>query len=159
MYMEDRKQLLIDRSKERKTLQEIGNEIGLSKERVRQLYVEYGIKRKKGCKPSNINKDISREDIYYLAGLFEGEGSFRLASGRYPNVRIGMTDGDIIDKVKSILGVDNNIMIEYKENFKTVYRLDMRGQSAIEFMKMIYPLMGIRRKSKIEQILEFADEK
>src|ERR1035441_6152503 len=61
---------------------------------------------------------MSKADLYWLAGLWEGEGTIRLQSRNfhnkngkrygpysYPRASIGMTDRDVIEHVGRILGV------------------------------------------------------
>lgn len=58
----DRKKLLIQRYyRENKTLQEIGDELGISRERVRQLMEKYGFPRdtKRSNKSKHQEKDLT----------------------------------------------------------------------------------------------------
>ncbi len=45
-----------------------------------------------------------REDLVWLAGLLEGEGTFDLHRGRYARIRLGMTDRDVVGRAATIMG-------------------------------------------------------
>ena len=42
-------------------------------------------------------------DIAWLAGLLEGEGCFRLDKGKYPIIRLGMGDEDVVVRAASLM--------------------------------------------------------
>jgi len=90
--------------------------------------------------------------IYYIAGLLEGEGSF----GFYgcPVIQINMTDGDVIEGARKILHPKANIRTQQKNDRKLMYILHISGPIAIQWMMTIYPLMKMRRKQKIREVIE-----
>lgn len=102
-----------------------------------------------------VMKELLKEDLYWIAGLLEGEGCFHWAKSDSPLISLAMTDLDIVTKVRDMMSPDSKIsQIERTENRKTLYRFKVYGGSSIEWMKLLYPLMGIRRRGKINEILD-----
>jgi hypothetical protein len=93
-----------------------------------------------------------------VAGILEGEGSFGLTNnGRSPAMWLGMSDSDVIERVRAIVDRSMSIKISHdkrKEGYKDSFRIFLNGDRAIGWMMTIYPLMSIRRKSKIRECLE-----
>lgn len=57
---------------------------------------------------STFNEMIPTKDIYWLAGLLEGEGCFHLDRIRgtpVPTIRVKMTDRDVVQKVAAVLRI------------------------------------------------------
>jgi hypothetical protein len=100
------------------------------------------------------------EDIAWLAGIFEGEGSF-MQLKKFPGVpvmSIGMNDEDVIAKVAKLCGVDYH-MTTYGPNKTKRYQFMIRGRArAGRLMGAMYPLMGERRQEQIKKALQFAPE-
>jgi hypothetical protein len=100
---------------------------------------------------------IEVKDIYYLAGLFEGEGSFMLRKQRefeYLSMSISMTDKDVIDKVSLILNFGRRREVNLPSN-KIAYGWASNDQSRCAGLMMtLLPLMGSRRKQKIIDCLD-----
>jgi len=99
---------------------------------------------------------VDIKDIYWLAGLIEGEGCFGIYVN-VPRLQIAMTDRDTIEKCCRILNANiyNNSSNPSKpDHYKDRYECVIRGQVAIEWMLTLYSLMSKRRQNKILQILE-----
>lgn len=97
---------------------------------------------------------------YWLAGFLEGEGSFMKGTPSSPNmssVAVTTTDEDVIQKVASLWGVKYHEIREKrrdeKPHWKTAYVIRLRGYKAVELMKSLRPLMGIRRQQQIDKAL------
>lgn len=97
------------------------------------------------------------EDICWLAGLFEGEACFGYYSGKL-TISIQMTDEDIIAKVSSLVDVPYSKVVRDNVKHKPCYCLTIRSAKAAYMMKLILPFMGIRRSSKINEVLVIYDE-
>ena len=99
---------------------------------------------------------FTKEELYYIAGLLEGEGSFCINKNKqgrkYLNIQIKMTDYDIIEWVANKW--ETNIYTETFENhYKNAYTTQLRRtKECKEFLKMIYNMMGTRRKERIDTI-------
>ena len=92
------------------------------------------------------------EDICWLAGLLEGEGSFVKgppSSPSSPQISIEMTDEDVIARAASLCGVRYHKSKRRKEAWKDSYHFRLRGAPAVTLMRRLEPLMGERRKKQI----------
>lgn len=95
------------------------------------------------------------KNIYFVAYLLEGEGCF-IVNGKIPSIRLKMNDIDIVEKYHLITKSTSKIFCEQRElPSKPAYLSCIYGDLAIQWMMTIYPLMGLRRKAKIREILHF----
>lgn len=95
------------------------------------------------------------KNVYYIAGLLEGEGCFGIYNN-CPSITICMTDKDTIELAKNIIDIKDNNTIKYTVRElprKPMYSLNVSGNVAIQWMMTLYSLMSSRRKSKIREIL------
>lgn len=100
---------------------------------------------------------ISSLEIAWLAGMFEGEGTFRISGNSCPVMAIGMIDKDVVDRVAIVLGVRTTGPIRNRTrgglSENPIWRATLCGYKAAGWMMTIHELMGIRRKKKIEEVL------
>ena len=99
---------------------------------------------------------ITSGQIRWVAGILEGEGTFSIVGHGSPVVKLKMTDLDIIERVRSIVDPKRLYSITRTEGDKTrkpSYTITLNGTRAIQWMMTIYPLMGLRRKSRIRELL------
>ena len=93
-------------------------------------------------------------DLYWLAGLLEGEGCFTYSHGRYPSIQLSMTDLDIVERAADLLGVTVGKARGKKfSHHKQQWRCHLYGLRAAEMMRLLRPLMGERRGERIGGIL------
>lgn len=98
---------------------------------------------------------MSRDDLLWLAGLLEGEGCFDLHRGRYPRVRLGMSDRDVVGRAATLL--EGNVRLSLKPAPQSaMWHVEISGTKADAVMRMILPHMGARRSAKIATILGHA---
>jgi hypothetical protein len=157
----DRKELLERYNFEGRTLAYTAKEMGISKERVRQLYKHYGIVRKRPSKIRAGLRDLSESKVAWLAGLYEGEGCFLTVTvqGGYeqPRAVLNMTDVDVLETVINYLGFGNLYFInKSKDNskWKDAHTLVYNGEDAAELMKTLLPWLHGRRATKVKAVLE-----
>lgn len=94
-----------------------------------------------------------KDRIIWVAAMLEGEGSFWIEeNGTGTKISIQMIDSDTIERVKNFTGSTGSIGIRI-QNGKDTFYLHICGNLAIQWMMTIYPLMSIRRKQKIRDIL------
>jgi hypothetical protein len=103
------------------------------------------------------------KDIYWLAGIIEGEGCFSPAlrakwpEYRNPRIRIEMTDKDVICKASMILHgsikISQNAWASKRNGHQIKYTVEVTGKPAMDWMIMLYPMMGERRQAKIKEVL------
>src|SRR5205807_7307521 len=96
-------------------------------------------------------------DVHWLAGLLEGEGSFVVRHTWHPRkpiqyhsprIQVSMLDGDVIKRVAKILGTNSTIGTKCPGGRTTVAYAN--GDLAVSWMMTLYPLMGMRRRAKIQ---------
>ncbi|MFD4428405.1 hypothetical protein, partial [Nocardia sp. NPDC058497] len=99
-------------------------------------------------------------EIAWLAGLLEGEGSFAMIRSRvggkvyrYPHIIVNMTDRDVIARVAGLFGGSVYDVPRYIEGRKLAYRAQITGSGAAQWMKDLYPWLGKRRRSRIDEVL------
>ncbi len=98
---------------------------------------------------------LDSKDVYWLAGLLEGEGSFlkpRPSTPTIPRITIEMCDKDVIERVAYVFGV--NYIYHRKprnERRKDGYGVASAAKNAVKIMQAIYPIMGERRKQQIAE--------
>ncbi|MEU8655272.1 hypothetical protein [Actinoplanes philippinensis] len=100
-------------------------------------------------------EDASPVDLAWLAGLLEGEGAFDLHRQRYPRVRLGMTDRDIVTRAAELVGA--NVRVSFRPAPQTaLWHAEISGPRAEAVMRAILPHMGARRSSRIASVLAHA---
>ena len=99
---------------------------------------------------------MSTQDLHWLAGLVEGEGSFgayvmgKKCPHPQPRMRISMTDQDVIWRAARLLKkAPCPWSRKDKRGYKDQWQVELSGAQAIGWMMTLYPLMGIRRKGQI----------
>lgn len=98
----------------------------------------------------------SEKELYWLAGLLEGEGSFQAPAPSDPNrplIQLWMTDEDIVKRVSEMWGIKYHHYDRDRENVKRAYSLVMRGSRAVALMEKLKPLMGKRRQEQIQKAI------
>jgi hypothetical protein len=97
----------------------------------------------------------NERDVIWLAGLFEGEATFDLHRGKYPRVRIGMTDRDVIGRAATLMGCKVTSRYHEAPNQAT-WHAEISGDKAERVMAAVLPYMGARRSGRIATILGHA---
>lgn len=97
-------------------------------------------------------------DLAWAAGLIEGEGCFTLHSKKHPYLLLDMCDKDVIEKLHSIFPF-GNVRGPYtnknKPQHKPRWRFDAFGSKCRHIMLHVFPYLGVRRRAKIEELLEY----
>ena len=97
---------------------------------------------------------VDDEDLYWLIGILEGEGTFISASpsGRgIPVVRVVMTDRDVVERVGALIDRAVLPVRKRRPHYKTPYVTTIKGTPALTLMRAIYPMMGTLRQANIER--------
>lgn len=95
---------------------------------------------------------ITRDELLWLAGLLEGEGSFDAHRGKYPRVRLAMTDRDVVGRAASLMGTEFRLAL-HPAPAKATWHSEVSGEKAAEIMRAILPFMGTRRSQRIADVL------
>lgn len=98
---------------------------------------------------------LTGNQVHWLAGLLEAEGCFAIGSPTEPRTSklvINMTDQDVLQAVADLLG---STVIHRHPGIrrKIIYATSLRGGSAVSLMRLIQPLMGVRRQQQIAQAI------
>lgn len=98
---------------------------------------------------------VSTIDIAWLAGIVEGEGCLALHAGKYPFLKIAMTDKDVIERTGKILKthVRSYPKSTLKRGKKVPHVTYVSGPTAISWIMTLYPLLGERRKAKAREMI------
>jgi hypothetical protein len=101
-----------------------------------------------------IVSDVDNDDLHWLAGLMEGEGSFMKGPPSSPNMPIltlPMTDEDVVARVAALFGLRYQTTRRGAERgWKPAHRVTLKGRRAVEAMIELKPLMGHRRQEQID---------
>ena len=93
---------------------------------------------------------MQKSDLYWLAGLLEGEGCFSRTRSS-PLVNLRMTDRDTVDRAAELMGA--KVVPKKRDgNRKIAFEARIYGDKALDLMGLMKPLMMERRKSRIEDI-------
>ena len=105
---------------------------------------------------------MKKTDLYWLAGLLEGEGSFQSpppSDSNSPRVCLHMTDKDVVEKAQNLINAGHIYFEEARqENWSDSWKLTVKGKPAVKLMMKVKPLMGERRTKQIEDAVEENDE-
>jgi hypothetical protein len=99
---------------------------------------------------------VTEEDLYWLAGILEGEGTFVVGSpsaNGLPVVRVTMTDRDVVDRVGRILRRSVTPLKARRDDYKVPYATSVKGAPAVELMRLVEPLLGPTRRTQIARVL------
>lgn len=96
-------------------------------------------------------------ELYWLAGLLEGEGSFLAgppSSPNCPRIQLAMTDRDVVAHAgrlfdRPVWRSDRGREIGYKPAFLTA----IKGAPAASLMTALRPVIGLRRQAQIDRAL------
>lgn len=85
----------------------------------------------------------------WLAGIYEGEGSCAITSGRAIRVEIVMTDKDVIERIHTLTGLGAVHSLPCRnEKYKDAFRWSIGSVDAVEFLTAILPWLGKRRSER-----------
>lgn len=97
---------------------------------------------------------VESENLYWAAGLLEGEGSFQVSSSTStPFISCGMTDLDVLERLQEILGGNLYGPFQGRDHHKPSWTWMLKGRASVSVMELLKPLMGSRRQSQIDHSL------
>lgn len=90
-------------------------------------------------------------DIAWVAGIVEGEGSIVATSGSSSELKVLMTDEDVVRRLHEVTGLGNVYgPIFHKAGGKPLYAWKVaRKRDLARVLLAIYPLLGERRQQQI----------
>lgn len=95
--------------------------------------------------------NITKKDLFWLAGLIEGDGCFTSQKNR-PVVSLALTDKDVLEKAANLLNTSFYTATGEKQGYKDQYIFQIKSEKAISIMNALYPYMGERRKIRIDDV-------
>ena len=102
---------------------------------------------------------MDMKDLYWAAGFLEGDGYFSKSSRSRPgDYMVGATnaDEDVLQHLSCMFG---HKVYPYAPGMygpltkKKMFRWHVSGSKAIGIMMTLYPLMSLRRKSQIRDVI------
>jgi hypothetical protein len=110
---------------------------------------------------SKYNKLSKEEKLIFLAGVFEGEGSFGFwgkenKTNRYLKVQVRMCDEDIVVRFIDYFklgSITTNLPKNTKHNRS--WKWTVSGDKAMEVVLQLVPYLGIRRQEKFTECCQF----
>ena len=106
--------------------------------------------------------DVTPEELHWIAGLLEGEGSFFPGPPSKPNlpiIQIQMTDEDVMRRLGHHLGRTPVACTPKMEHWRPTWKFRVVGRQAVRWMEALRPLMGERRQRQIDAaIASFAPQ-
>ena len=99
---------------------------------------------------------IATQEIAWLAGLLEGEGSFLYTGGNNCQIKVSMTDRDVVAHAAALFG--KNVYGPYSSKGrlgkKPCYATYAISNYAAGWMMTLFSFMGQRRQEKIKAVLQ-----
>lgn len=72
---------------------------------------------------------------------------------RYPAIRVGMTDCDVIERAAAMFGTKVYQIPIYNPQRKQAWKAGVTGEAAAVWMQALRPWLGERRSAKVDEIL------
>jgi len=95
--------------------------------------------------------------IWWLAGLLDADGCFTIRKERIcksPVIQLCMTDKDTVIKAAKVMDAYRVTEAKHKTSSgKSIYRLNLSGSRAAQWMSILWPILSNRRQDRIEEIL------
>src|SRR5690349_5515236 len=91
--------------------------------------------------------------ITWLAGLFEGEGSFGFSHGKPKQLKIHMTDLDVLERVQEWFGGTISATTKQQEHWKDSWLWQIGGSAGLELAKQIRPYLLGRRQQRCDEFI------
>ena len=106
---------------------------------------------------SNTKVVLKEKDLYWLAGILEGEGTFAIGKrkyGLYPMIRVQMADKDVIKQVHGLVDSKLYYAKARSEGRKPLWSVSIHKKQVVkELLELILPIMGERRTRRIKELL------
>ena len=105
--------------------------------------------------PRPASPQIHPDDLHWLAGLLEGEGTFLAgppSQPRTPALVVHMADRDVVERVARLLGTTVQ-PVAPQQAHRPTYVARLRGRRAVAWMRLLPTLMAARRRAQIARAL------
>lgn len=99
--------------------------------------------------------ELTESEVAWLAGIYEGEGSCAITSGRAIRVEIVMTDRDIVERIYTLTGCGSvRSLSRRSENHKDAFRWSIGSVEAVTFLNLVLPWLGSRRAERAKNAID-----
>ena len=105
---------------------------------------------------------FSTQDLFWLVGIYEGEGCVRVPKKKRSEIaiQIAMIDRDIVMRIAVLLG-NRRVGIQKRKhpkyNRKTMYRCQVSGVEAVRILLSLMPHLGKRRMARAKEAIAAYD--
>lgn len=99
---------------------------------------------------------VEHNDLHWLAGLLEGEGTFLAGPPSAPEtviVRVAMTDRDVVERAGRLLERAVVPLRARQPHHRQAFGVTVRGTAAASLMSSLRPLLGLARNVQIDTVL------
>ncbi|CAN5263573.1 hypothetical protein BH18CHL2_BH18CHL2_09310 [soil metagenome] len=96
---------------------------------------------------------MSGAELSWLAGLLEGEGTFRGLGSNRAIVRLAMCDLDVVQRAASLMGGHVNAYEPRNPRHRAVFIVSAGGSRAASLMRELRALLGTRRQGQVDAVL------
>ena len=106
-------------------------------------------------RPSSL-RDMDPEEIAWLAGWLEGEGTFGVQPGGYPKIAAASVDLDVLERAYKLTHVGRISQVKKQQEHHQqcwVWQVS-RINDTVPLLEAILPFMMERRAARIRQLLE-----
>ena len=103
---------------------------------------------------------VETKDLYWAAGLFEGDGCFSIQKHSCPMASVDMTDYDVVKKIADLLHGKlsgphiRKSQVRSINGQKPIWSARWYGSKAVGLMMTLYSMLGQRRQGRIKEILD-----
>jgi hypothetical protein len=94
---------------------------------------------------------VERDSLMWLVGVVESEGCIDSQSGKYPRIRVAMSDRDTVGRVATLFG--SSLRASARPGRKAMYHAEIQGPRAEALIRELLPYLGARRTSKAIEVL------
>jgi len=98
----------------------------------------------------------THDDLMWFVGLCEGEACVDLSKGRYPRIRLAMTDRDVVGRAATMMAVSVRLSLKKAPQAPT-WHAEVSGPRAEAIIREILPHMGTRRSQRIAEVIAAAE--
>lgn len=92
---------------------------------------------------------LSVKDLYWAAGIMEGEGYFGVRRTADLVMQLCMTDKDVVDRFHTLFGVGSRAESKLPSGKTAYWWMSTNQRQTAGLMMTLLPLMGVRRAAKI----------
>lgn len=102
---------------------------------------------------------MNNNELHWVAGLFEGEGTFHISQGRAISIGLTSTDMDVLQRLQSLAGGQIYHIAKRKSHWKESWIWRMPRDESVALVEQLLPLLGERRRVRGGEYLRLASKR